>query len=99
MARIVDKVREEENMGLSQSGTLEYRSGRMMALNPKVMEMPITNVFRLSILLLNNISIPEITIKLMAKIRMAPMIGLGMMEKMAVIFGEKAMNAKIAPAK
>ena len=98
MARTVDKVRDEEKIGLSQNGTLEYSSGRMIALNPKTNERPITKVLLESNLQLSMIWIPEMTIKQVTNITIAPIIEAGIIENIAVSFGMNAIPTKRNPA-
>ena len=61
------------------------------------MEMPITKVFRESIIRDMMIWMPARIMKLTAKTRLAPMTGVGMMTKIAAALGRKARAMRMPP--
>jgi hypothetical protein len=91
-------VSEESTNGLKKYGTLENKFGKISKLRPKINEMPITNVFFVSMPELRIICIADIIIKHVTKISIAPITGMGITDKRPEIFGKKPSIINNPPA-
>lgn len=89
--------RDELKIGLIHGCTPVKASGMRSTVKPNMREMPMINVFRASIILDMTICNPAMTMKLRAKIRVAPITGFGIMANTAESFGKKLIPISMPP--
>lgn len=68
-------VRDEEQTGTSQEGTVKKMDEEMSALSPKIIEIPMMKVILVEMGLDRMICMPEISMKQVTKTTMAPITG------------------------